>query len=257
MDVNRLFSLLKPPEVLSKESQQAYQGKVKQAKQESQMIREKVVNPFFSFADKSFKKIMEVMNPGESYVAPALKKLGVNPIVAGGIGLGVDILAPGPGELGRVAKVGKEVKVGSELLQEAKKYKTAEEFVRGQVDASDNSIKNKFSDLFEQQLKGTGLEGESKNFTDGIMIRGKIESSKLSPEVEDADAVDDWVRKIREGERPEIYYKVENDGYINIVDGSHKAQAYKNLGIKEIPAVEIKTKSQLTDIWNKANKKTK
>jgi len=132
MNPDKLFSLLSPKQVLSQESQQAYQSKVDTAKAENKMIKEKVVNPFFSFADKSFKKIMEVLNPGESYVAPALKKIGVNPILASGIGLGVDILAPGPGELGRVAKVGKEVKAGSELIQEAKKYKSVDEFVKAQ-----------------------------------------------------------------------------------------------------------------------------
>ena len=61
MNPEKLFSLLSPksvPEVLSPGSQQAYQNKVEAAKSENQMVREKLVNPFFSFADKSFKKIM-------------------------------------------------------------------------------------------------------------------------------------------------------------------------------------------------------
>jgi len=36
-----------------------------------------------------------------------------------------------------------------------------------------------------------------------------------------------------------------------IIDGHHKYLAYKKLGIKNIPTV---TESQLTDIWNKAQK---
>lgn len=58
----------------------------------------------------------------------------------------------------------------------------------------------------------------------------------------------------------------------NVLDGQHRAFVSKNLGIKEIPVIYVdssrftlkdvqnlsnnfdKTKSQLTDIWNKANK---
>ena len=241
MNPDKLFSLLSPKQVLSQESQQAYQSKVDTAKAENKMIKEKVVNPFFSFADKSFKKIMEVLNPGESYVAPALKNIGVNPILAGGIGLGVDILAPGPGELGRVAKVGKEVKAGSELLQEAKKYKSADEFVANYknnskiqaiVHAGDTPETVKIKDLFLSEDAGTAKLGfgkgiESKNLTAGRSVNEPVL-------VLGRDTVIDGHTRIQQA----------------IANGEDSVKIYRVKPVNEV-------KSQLTEIWNKAHKEVK
>jgi len=51
------------------------------------------------------EKVLEALNPGTTFISPELKKIGVPSIIAGGIGLGIDILTPGPGELGKAKKI--------------------------------------------------------------------------------------------------------------------------------------------------------
>lgn len=75
--------------------------------------------------------------------------------------------------------------------------------------------------------------------------------------------VDGYKKKIQTGQEFEPIIINKNNV---IVDGQHRFDAYKQLGIKEIPIIRgsnadvfnqnIKTKSQLTDIWNKANNVT-
>ena len=59
------------------------------------------------------KQAEPVLNPGSTFLSPALEKRGVNPIVAGTLGFGADILAPGPGELGKAEDV---VQLGRKIL---------------------------------------------------------------------------------------------------------------------------------------------
>ena len=109
-----------------------------QARQSARMlgeeVRQKVGQPFATGAMQTFQKTgektMEIMNPGSSYLTPQLEKYGVNPTIAFGVGLGVDILAPGPGEFSKLSKLD-DLKP---LMQEATKYKTADEFVKAQGD---------------------------------------------------------------------------------------------------------------------------
>src|SRR3990167_3980032 len=70
-------------------------------------LREKIGKPFaekaIGGAKKTAGKTLEVLNPGQSYIQPRLEKSTV-PFakeLAPAIGLGIDILAPGPGELAR------------------------------------------------------------------------------------------------------------------------------------------------------------
>lgn len=63
----------------------------------------------------------------------------------------------------------------------------------------------------------------------------------------DKSTVNIRAEDIREGKRP--YIVIDGD---MIIDGHHTYQAYLREGITDIPVV---TKSQLTDIWNKANRK--
>jgi len=72
-------------------------------------VQEKIGKPlsqgFFNTVQPAvYNKISEVMNPGSSYVSPALKRFGFNPKLAGAIGLGIDFAAPGPGEYGQFEK---------------------------------------------------------------------------------------------------------------------------------------------------------
>lgn len=75
--------------------------------------------PTMPFSEKTEGKIdpaQAVLNPGGTFIEPALKKVGVPSAAAFGIGLGIDILTPGPGELGRVERV---VKSATEVADTA------------------------------------------------------------------------------------------------------------------------------------------
>ena len=112
------------------------------------------------------------------------------------------------------------------LMEEARKYKTAEEFSR--------SVKDKIAtELVEpRQLKTTqigGVDEEGVNyFVDKIKNNLPIEKLEVTPNF---------------------------DGTYNIQNGHNRFEAYKKSGVKEIPVDVYVTKSQLTDIWNKANTK--
>ena len=86
-------------------------------------VKEKSRTPvqnFFKAARNTQEKLFEIINPGESYLEPALEKRGVSPKLAFAIGLGVDILAPGPGEFKRLklrSKPTATTKVASETIE--------------------------------------------------------------------------------------------------------------------------------------------
>lgn len=125
-------------------------------------------------------------------------------------------------------------KSADSLTEEAKKYKSAEEFV--------DSLK-----LTEQSKSHTELQP----ITRSINVSEFGKNIKL-PETEfgiktDSKATNSWEDKIKNGERPVVYIGGE---FMRVVDGANRLQAYKNLGYTEIPTV---FKSQLTDIYNKAN----
>lgn len=71
----------------------------------SEQIRNEIGRPLggsvIGAAKATAEKTIEVINPGQSYLQPALERAGVPAAAAFGIGLGVDIVAPGPGELSR------------------------------------------------------------------------------------------------------------------------------------------------------------
>src|SRR3990167_636396 len=71
---------------------------------------------------QKFAHVLGSLSPGAEVVQPALKKIGIPGPLAFGIGLGVDILTPGPGEVGKL----------DDLAKEARKYKSAEKFVSSQ-----------------------------------------------------------------------------------------------------------------------------
>lgn len=122
------------------------------------------------------------------------------------------------------------------LITEAKKYKSAEEFVK---DVSTSEIR--------YQLRG-GLDKIAKE-TDIKSLSG---TQKVGEET-----VAYWKKRIEENimapgnKGTEGFAPIIVDGN-KVVDGFHKLQAYKELGFGKVPTID---KSQLTDIWNKANKK--
>lgn len=68
-------------------------------------IGQPLVKTFTKAADTTYNTINKAINPGTTFLTPKLTEYGFNPKLAFGIGLGVDILAPGPGEFGRAKKL--------------------------------------------------------------------------------------------------------------------------------------------------------
>ncbi len=133
------------------------------------------------------------------------------------------------------------------LAKEARKYKSAEEFV-GSFKTSDEIAK-----------LGNDVPKESQNFL------FKLETKSIDDLIQtDFVQLYEWkteygkdlMRAIKEKEKlPPIVIK--EDG--TILDGNHRFEAYRRAGVKNVPvATEIKqTKQQLTDIFNQAIKEIK
>ncbi len=87
-------------------------GSQEKAREEiKQGVGEPIAKGLMGLAEKTGKKALEILNPGQTYVEPFLKKQGgFLETTAPFVGLGIDILAPGPGEFGRVAKMAQEFK---------------------------------------------------------------------------------------------------------------------------------------------------
>jgi hypothetical protein len=150
--------------------------------------------------------------------------------------------------------------ISDDLISEAKKYKSAEEFVKAQTDPlfefkTGVGIKDEFI------ARGTVKEaindiGGIKNVERGFMDKNKLEvTENINTSSQRYRQVLDEVKK---GERTPI---IANE-YGEVLDGHHRLKAYEEIGLKEIPVVapkgtpeiKVNSKSQLTDIWNKANK---
>lgn len=122
---------------------------------------------------------------------------------------------------------------GNDLAKEARKYKSAEEFVKAGMyspardSVARNEIRKVLAEITETRKASTLKENPNNPPIDKSTVRIRADD-------------------MREGKRP--YIVVDGD---MIIDGHHTYQAYLKEGIDDIPVV---TKSQLTDIWNKANK---
>ena len=60
-------------------------------------------------------------------------------------------------------------------------------------------------------------------------------------------AIKNWEQRISKGERP-IVYAGSQGGFPRLIDGNNRLQAYKNLGFKKVPTVQL---SQLKAEWDK------
>ena len=114
------------------------------------------------------------------------------------------------------------------LKAEARKYKSAEEFVKAQLNAA----------------PGNDLETLS-TISRPIPI-SQLPSSELGLK---GRTVSSWESRIKSGQRPVVELNFEGVG-VKVRDGNHRLQAYKNLGFTEVPAV---TKRQLTDLYDQAH----
>jgi hypothetical protein len=117
------------------------------------------------------------------------------------------------------------------LITEAKKYKTAEEFVE--------YMKDKEYDV--RMMKNPGVD---------IIPIEKVKVSEYQKYAPDESSVKFAINQIKSGKGVEPI-TVGKD--YSLLNGRHRMAAFESLGIKEIPVIRDGGKSQLTDIWNKAN----
>lgn len=120
------------------------------------------------------------------------------------------------------------------LIQEARKYKSAEEFVKETVYRANGDSKSR---------------GVIRNLLDNQTTKKSIKD--LIPNVNNPQLDKSTIsiyEDIIKNDRKTPFVLVDGN---NVIDGHHKLEAYKNLGFNEVPTI---SKSQLTDIWNKAQK---
>ena len=128
----------------------------------------------------------------------------------------------------------RQINYDNPLLQEARKFDTLEEFVRGQTDLS-RPVQPTFTKATVpiDRIKSLGTEGSYDPTSYEYSLNQLKNGKQVIP----------------------IEVRLE-DGKYHITDGEHRFKAYKELGIKEIP-IKIEggpiTKSQLTDIYNQAH----
>lgn len=128
------------------------------------------------------------------------------------------------------------------LEQEARKYKSAEEFVKAQEKLGDNS-----------PFKIVEISNDNF-FGKNPLIKLRANKADYQPSIDYA------IKRIKNGEKPRIDVNDNNLGKgLEVQDGNHTLEAYRQLGIENIPVRDYSRgrkaiKSQLTDIWNKANK---
>lgn len=123
------------------------------------------------------------------------------------------------------------------LITEAKKYKSADEFV--------NKIINRNESKGYEELKNISEIINLNNFG----YNGKI----LVTQNTHSEAVNKWIKKIKKGERPLVIYgngKIIGENGIMVIDGHNRLEAYKKLGITDIPSLDI---SQLEEIYKQAH----
>lgn len=126
------------------------------------------------------------------------------------------------------------------LFQEAKNYLSAEDFAQSITDSSAGAIGRKYE----------GLPTTNRPIADFNLGKQEIGKVNRTQSQTSPDSVAGWVEEIKNGERPPV---VVSEGMSPsqewIMDGHNRLAAYQQLGFKEVPVI---TKSQLTDIWNKA-----
>jgi hypothetical protein len=103
----------------------------------------------------------------------------------------------------------------------------------------DSQAKKYFIDTLDKQLEGTGVS--SKVYHDATFSFGEAKTDSIKASISSPETVKVWEEKITNGERPTILTSNQG-GNITVVDGAHKLQAYKNLGIEDVPTVHAELK---------------
>jgi hypothetical protein len=312
MNLQEYIDKLKPQSTQKTSQQIQLENILAQARRAGEEIRNKIGQPlsegFGGFATNIAPKISNVLlNPGTAIVTPKLKGLGVSPLIAGGIGLGLDILAPGPGEFGKgkgLSKLGKKTitkeseelaekgavklnkltttpKSVEPLIQEARKYKSAEEFVNAHtqsslMDFSDPS-RHRIGRIFTQVGDEVPIQdtiyinkeyGKAGGVLDSYPTANVPRTTNPEQMVKIHRAVNAKQKEILPGD----YVSFSKDYAKSHLD--EKIMERTGLLTKEVPAKDViwqgndmhewiyspesirkQYPNGLTDIWNKANKK--
>lgn len=125
------------------------------------------------------------------------------------------------------------------LMKEARKYKSAEEFADEFVNAERANV---YADA-QPLARTTPIDNFGTPGDDGIALYRAEQATN------DA-GVQEWVKKIKAGERPPIITGSRGFGSPRVLDGHHRLAAYRQLGFKEVPTI---SHNSLTDLWKKAN----
>jgi len=146
------------------------------------------------------------------------------------------------------------------LEQEATKYKSAEEFVKAKSEPLYEF--NNYKTIKDKYI-ARGTVKEAINDIGGIknVSRGTVYVSDLV-KTENVNLSSERARQVSREVKSGVITPLVINEYGEVLDGHHRLAIYKELGIKEIPVIAPKgtefvkpiSKSQLTDIWEKANK---
>lgn len=190
-----------------------------------------------------------VLNPGAYFVEPGLKKLGVPAGIAGFAGLAADIAAPGPGELRKVGdlasqalKPGKVAGALDNLVQEARKYKSAEEFVNSVIYHGTSEHNAGKIDKYGFRVP----TANGKEVSPGVSFSWDFDTA-----LSYADEIDGKYRD------SDVFAVIPRKGAKNIgTDGVDKLTGEDIYRPEDFVVIGRGRQStaQLTDIWNKANK---
>ncbi len=146
------------------------------------------------------------------------------------------------------------------LEQEATKYKSAEEFVKAKSEPLYEF--NNYKTIKDKYI-ARGTVKEAINDIGGIknVSRGTVYVSDLV-KTENVNLSSERARQVSREVKSGVITPLVINEYGEVLDGHHRLAIYKELGIKEIPVIAPKgtefvkpiSKSQLTEIWEKANK---
>lgn len=108
------------------------------------------------------------LSPGSEFVQPQLEKRGVNPKLAFGIGLGIDVLTPGPGEDARAPEIFRGLKdITTNVLERLKgKSTVSKQFISDLTNMPE--LKQAERNLIRDALQGEGDVVNAKNFANKV-----------------------------------------------------------------------------------------
>jgi len=152
-----------------------------------------------------------------------------------------------------------EATIEGQIKKAKAEGKSFDEFVEAKT-----SIKADFGG-FKDEFKGSSefndAVKELKQNTGEKIVRGNIDINKLkaTQTTNDIERLTRVRKEIESGVRNPIVVEFQEPNFYDVIDGNTRLAVYKKLGINDVPVVVNKsglpntlTKSELKDIWNKA-----